>query len=381
MLSVLEQILVAARRLSASDVHLKVGLPPIYRIKGDLRTVRDVPPISVEALMEFAEVAMNPKQREDFEKFHEVDLAYSTSDGVRFRTNIFLQRGVPGAVLRLIPPDIPPFESLGLPDVVLRIAEEQRGLVLVTGVTGSGKSTTLAAMIDHINRIKACHIVTVEDPIEFTFTDKRSVINQRELGLDTTSFTRALRAALRQDPDVVLVGEMRDVETIEIALLAAETGHLVLSTLHTTDAVETVNRIIAAFPPHQQNQIRLQLASALRGVVSQRLLPQADRKRMIPAVEVLVNTARVHDLIEDPQRTSEIHDAIKDGLHPYGMISFDQSLTDLVRKRLVTYETALRHSTNPDDFALYFRGVSGGGNTSSWLDQGTSTPDAQNGAR
>jgi twitching motility protein PilT len=377
MLSILEQILTAARRLSASDVHLKVGLPPIYRIKGDLRTVRDVPPITKEVILAFAEKAMNPRQREDFEQYHECDLAYSTSDGVRFRTNIFMQRGVPGAVLRLIPPDIPPFETLGLPDVVLRLSEEPRGMILVTGVTGSGKSTTLAAMIDHVNRIKACHIVTVEDPIEFTFTDKRSVINQRELGLDTTSFTRALRAALRQDPDVVLVGEMRDVETIEIALLAAETGHLVLSTLHTTDAGETVNRIIAAFPPHQQNQIRLQLASALRGVVSQRLLPQADRKRMIPAVEVLVNTARVREMIEDPQRTSEIHDAIAEGRHPYGMISFDQSLTELVQKRLVTYDTALRHATNPDDFALYFRGVSGGSNQGEWLDKGTSTPNAK----
>jgi twitching motility protein PilT len=378
MLSILEQILAAARRLGASDVHLKVGLPPIYRIKGDLRTVRDVPPITKEVILAFSEQAMNSRQREDFEKYHECDLAYMTPDGVRFRTNIFMQRGIPGVVLRLIPPDIPPFESLGLPDVVLRLAEEPRGMILVTGVTGSGKSTTLAAMIDHINRIKACHIVTIEDPIEFAFTDKRSVINQRELGLDTMSFTRALRAALRQDPDVVLVGEMRDVETIDIAMLAAETGHLVLSTLHTTDAGETVNRIIAAFPPHQQNQIRLQLASALRGVISQRLLPQADRKRMVPAVEVLVNTARVREMIEDPQRTSEIHDAIAEGRHPYGMISFDQSLTELVQKRIVTYDTALRHSTNPDDFALYFRGISGGASQGNeWLDKGTSAPNAK----
>jgi twitching motility protein PilT len=355
--------------LNASDVHLKVGLPPIYRIKGDLRTVRDVPPITEDVIMAFAEKAMNPRQVAEFEKHREVDLAYSTPDGVRFRTNIFMQRGVPGVVLRLIPPEVPPFESLGLPEVVLRLAEEPRGMVLVTGVTGSGKSTTLAAMIDHVNRIKACHIVTIEDPIEFTFTDKRSVINQRELGLDTTSFTRALRAALRQDPDVVLVGEMRDTETIEIALLAAETGHLVLSTLHTTDAVETVNRIIAAFPPHHQTQIRIQLAAALRGVVSQRLLPQADRKRMIPAVEVLVNTGRVREMIEDPHRTSEIRSAIAEGQHPYGMISFDQSLTELVHKHLVTYDTALRHATNPDDFALYFRGVSGGAKSADWVDR------------
>jgi twitching motility protein PilT len=202
------------------------------------------------------------------------------------------------------------------------------------------------------------------------------VINQRELGLDTTSFTRALRAALRQDPDVILVGEMRDTETIEIALLAAETGHLVLSTLHTTDAVETVNRVIAAFPPHQQNQIRLQLAAAMRGVISQRLLPQADKKRMVPAVEVLVNTARVREMIEDPQRTSEIHTAIKEGKYPYGMISFDQSLTELVQKKLVTYDTALRNATIPDDFALYFRGVQGGRDgQEEWIERGGSNPN------
>jgi twitching motility protein PilT len=229
-------------------------------------------------------------------------------------------------------------------------------------------------MVDHINRSSACHIVTIEDPIEFTFTDKRSVVNQREIGLDTTSFTRALRAALRQDPDVVLVGEMRDVETIEIALLAAETGHLVLSTLHTTDAVETVNRVIAVFNPHQQMQIRLQLASALRGVISQRLLPQADKKRMMPAVEVLVNSPRVRELIEDPQRTIEIRQAIAEGKHPYGMISFDQSLTELVQKHIVTYETAVMHATNPDDFALYFRGVTGGKAGAEWMEQGAMSP-------
>ncbi|MCK5798929.1 MAG: Flp pilus assembly complex ATPase component TadA, partial [Deltaproteobacteria bacterium] len=204
-----------------------------------------------------------------------------------------------------------------------------------------------------------------EDPIEYAFTDRRSVINQRELGLDTLSFSRALRAALRQDPDVIFVGEMRDVETIEIAMLAAETGHLVLSTLHTTDAVETVNRIIGAFPPHHQLQIRLQLASILTGAISQRLLPRADGSGMAPAVEVLVNTSRVRELIEDPIRTNEIHQAIKEGLHPYGMISFDQSLTDLVRSKLVTYDTALKNATNPDDFALHFRGVA---DTRDWVE-------------
>jgi twitching motility protein PilT len=235
--------------------------------------------------------------------------------------------------------------------------------VLVTGVTGSGKSTTLAAMVDYINAKRACHIVTIEDPIEYAFKDRRSVINQREIGFDTMSFSKALRAALRQDPDVVLVGEMRDAETIEIAMLAAETGHLVVSTLHTLDAVETVNRIVSVFAPHQQEQARLQLAGVLRGVVSQRLVKRADGKGMIPAVEILVGTARVRELIGDAKRTREINEAIADGRDPYGMVTFDQSLTDLVRANLVTYEEALSCATNPDDFALTFRGVSRGAST------------------
>jgi twitching motility protein PilT len=271
-----------------------------------------------------------------------------------------------GMVMRLIPPEVPPFERLNLPPTVLKLADEMRGLVLVTGITGSGKSTTLAAMLDYINQRHACHIVTVEDPVEYAFRDKRSIINQRELGFDTKSFSRALRAALRQDPDVILVGEMRDLETTEIAMVAAETGHLVLSTLHTVDATETINRIISIFPPHQQVQVRLQLAGILKGVISQRLVPRADGKGMVPAVEVMVGTARVRELISDQARTREIHDAIATGRDPYGMISFDQSLAELVRGKLVTYEEALRHSTTPDDFALVFRGVSGGGTADAW---------------
>jgi twitching motility protein PilT len=264
---------------------------------------------------------------------------------------------------------VPSFERLNLPPTVLKLADEMRGLVLVTGITGSGKSTTLAAMLDYINQRQACHIVTIEDPIEYAFRDKRSVINQRELGFDTKSFSKALRAAMRQDPDVILVGEMRDLETTEIAMVAAETGHLVLSSLHTVDAVETVNRIIGIFPPHQQAQIRLQLGGILRGVISQRLVPKADGKGMVPAVEIMVASARVRELMEDPARTREIRDAIAQGRDPYGMISFDQSLIELVRKKLVTYEEALRQSTTPDDFALAFRGVSGGGATDEWAQE------------
>ena len=335
-----------------------------------MRTIRDVPPITEELIEAFITNAMNERQSHEWEQYHDCDLAYTTNEGVRFRANVFLRGGLPGLVLRMIPLEIPEFETLGLPQVVLDLANKARGLVLVTGITGSGKSTTLAAMVDNINRNRACHIVTIEDPIEFMFTDRRSVVNQRELGMDTTSFSRALRAAMRQDPDVVLVGEMRDLETIEIAMLAAETGHLVLSTLHTTDAVETVSRIINAFPKDQQQQVRLQLAAALKGVISQRLLPQADGRKMSPAVEVMVNTARVRELIEDPKRNIEIRQAIAEGRNPYGMLTFDQCLIELVKARKVTYETALKNATNPDDFALVFRGISGGGSSMGGDDDG-----------
>jgi twitching motility protein PilT len=361
MVNVLDKVLGAARQLGASDVHLKVGLPPIFRVKGDLRTVANVPPLTKEAIEEFGFSMMNARQRDIFDKNWDVDLAYSTQEGYRYRVNVLQQRGFMGVVMRLIPPNVPPFDRLNLPPKVLSLADEERGLVLVTGITGSGKSTTLAAMVDYINSNRAVHIVTIEDPIEYAFKDRRSVINQREIGFDTTSFARALRASLRQDPDVILVGEMRDLETTEIALTAAETGHLVLSTLHTVDAVETVNRIVALYPPHQQGQARLQLCAVLKGVVSQRLVTRADNQGMVPAVEILINTARVKELIADGKRTREIHEAIATGRDPYGMISFDQSLTELVRNRFVTYDEALANATNADDFALYFRGVSKGG--------------------
>jgi twitching motility protein PilT len=370
MTNVLDKVLGAARQLGASDVHLKVGLPPIFRVKGELRTVANVPPLTKESIEEFGFGMMNPRQRDIFDKNWDVDLAYSTQEGYRYRVNVLQQRGLMGVVMRLIPPNVPPFERLNLPPKVLSLADEERGLVLVTGITGSGKSTTLAAMVDYINSNRAVHIITVEDPIEYAFKDRRSVINQREIGFDTTSFARALRASLRQDPDVILVGEMRDLETTEIALMAAETGHLVLSTLHTVDAVETVNRIVALYPPHQQGQARLQLCAVLKGVVSQRLVTRADKQGMVPAVEILINTARVKELIADPKRTREIHEAIATGRDPYGMISFDQSLTELVKNRFVTYEEALSNATNADDFALFFRGVSKGGSVSTDFNPG-----------
>jgi len=360
MSQILDRVLNAARQLGASDVHLKAGLPPIFRIKGDLRTVRDVPALTREVIAQFAVHMMNDRQRADFERDLDIDLAYGTPDGVRYRVNMFQQRGSVGMVLRLIPPEVPPFDRLNLPQTVLDLANSHRGIVLVTGATGSGKSTTLAAMIDYINQQQAYHIVTIEDPIEYTFRDKRSVLNQREIGFDTMNFARALRAALRQDPDVILVGETRDAETAGIAMTAAETGHLVLSTLHTVDATETVNRIIAMFATHQQQQARLSLAATLKGVISQRLLPRADGKGMVPALEIMINTERVREMIEEPTRTREIKNAISEGLHPYGMITFDQSLSNLVKQRLVTYEEAVKNSTSPSDFALLFRGVSAG---------------------
>lgn len=372
MSQILDRVLSAARQLGASDVHLKAGLPPIFRIKGDLRTVKDVPALTRDALASFAAHVMNDKQRADFEQHLDIDLAYGTPDGVRYRINLFQQRGSIGMVLRLIPPEVPPFDRLNLPSSVLELANHGRGVVLVTGATGSGKSTTLAAMIDFLNQQHAYHIVTIEDPIEYTFRDKRSVVNQREIGFDTMSFARALRAAMRQDPDVILVGEMRDSETAQIAITAAETGHMVLSTLHTGDATETINRIISMYPTHQQAQARLSLASVLRGVVSQRLLPRADGKGMVPAVEVMVNTERVREMIEDPNRTREIKTAISEGLHPYGMTSFDQSLAALVKDQLVTYEEAIKHSSSPSDFALLFRGVSS--TSSNWRGASPTSP-------
>jgi twitching motility protein PilT len=346
--------------LGASDVHLKVGLPPVFRIKGELRTVRDVPPLSPEALQVFALSMMNEHQRETFETTWDVDLAYAAPGGARYRVNVFQQRGHIGLALRVVPPEVPALDKLNLPKAVIDLTENQRGLVLITGITGAGKSTTLAAMVDAINARRACHIVTIEDPIEFAFRDRRSVVNQREIGFDTLTFARALRAALRQDPDVIMVGEIRDVETMEIALQAAETGHLVLSTLHTADAVDTVNRIVSLFPPHQQQQARIQLANVLSGIVSQRLMPRADATGMIPAAEILINTARMRELLVDPKRGGEILAAIESGGQPYGMVSFDQSLNDLVDRKLVSYEDALAQATRPEDLALHHRGVQRG---------------------
>jgi twitching motility protein PilT len=328
-----------------------------------------------EYIQKIAVQIMNPIQKNRFEETREVDLAYGIAGLGRFRVNVFQQRGSVGIVFRVIPFGVKSIEQLHLPKVIETIAMEQRGLILVTGTTGSGKSTSLAAMIEYINANRTAHIMTIEDPIEFLIRDRRSIVNQREIGVDTQSFSLALRAALRQDPDVILVGEMRDFETIETAITAAETGHLVMSTLHTLDATETINRIISVFPPYQQKQIRLQLSSILKAVISQRLVPRADGKGRVPALEVLVSTARVRECISDKDRTKEIHDAIAKGYTTYGMQSFDQSLMMLVKGGLVTYEEALKHVSNPDDFALRFRGI-GSTSDSTWEDfEGDKQPD------
>jgi twitching motility protein PilT len=354
----LNDILRTASKAQASDIHMKAGLPPIFRRDSQLYPFKEAGRLTPEGLADIAAEIMTAAQRDTFERDREIDMGYGVPGLGRFRLNAFQQRGTVGLVFRVIPTDIKAISDLNLPKVVEELAMEPRGLILVTGTTGSGKSTTLASMIDAINQRKTVHIVTIEDPIEFLHRDKKSIINQREVGFDTLSFAGALKSALRQDPDVILVGEMRDFETIETALVSAETGHLVLSTLHTVDAAETIHRIISVFPPYQQKQVRLQLASILKGIVSQRLVPRADGKGRVPAVEVMVATARIRECIEVPEKTKEIRGAIAEGFTTYGMQTFDQSLMGLLKKNLVTYKEALRQSSNPDDFALKMSGIS-----------------------
>jgi twitching motility protein PilT len=355
----LDDVLTKAIEMGASDLHVKVPLPPVTRINGTLAPIRGEERLTTDEVRRIALSIMNERQREVFTKTKELDMAYSVSKVARFRVNIFTQRDSIAMVFRAIPTDPPDIKELNLPDIIEKISMEHRGLVVVTGTTGSGKSTTLAAMLNHVNSYRNCHMITIEDPIEFLHRDRKAIINQRQVGTDTLSFKNALRAALREDPDVILVGEMRDVETIEIAMLAAETGHLVMSTLHTLDATETINRIVSVFPLEHQQAIRLQLSGILKGVISQRLLPRADGKGRIPAVEVLVSTSRVRECVADEHRQREIREAIAEGHVSYGMQTFDQSLLQLFKQELVTYDTALAAATNPDDFALFVRGISG----------------------
>jgi twitching motility protein PilT len=341
----------------ASDLHLKVGAFPVLRIDGVLKPLSEMRRLLQEDTVAMAFSIMSARQKERFKTDFELDTSYQVPNLGRFRCSIFLQRGTVGLVLRVIPTRILTIRELLLPPVLERISMEPRGLVLCTGTTGSGKTTTLASMVDHINANRNEHILTIEDPIEYLHRDKKSIVNQRELDLDTRAFSTALRSALRQDPDVILVGEMRDVETIATALTAAETGHLVLSTLHTLDATETVNRIITLFPPHQHRQIRLQLGAVLKSVISLRLMPRADGVSRVPAVEVLVSTEYIRECIENKEKTKYIPDAIKQGTSQYGMQTFDQSLYQLYKSDLITIEEAFKQASNPNEFRLKIQGI------------------------
>ncbi|MDY0093744.1 MAG: type IV pilus twitching motility protein PilT [Candidatus Vecturithrix sp.] len=353
----IQELLKQMMERSASDLHLKVGNPPVMRINGLLHILRDLPRLQREDTLAVASQILNKKQKTDFNENFEIDFAYSVAGLGRFRCNAFLQRGSVGIVFRSISMKILTVEELHLPLVLNKIALEPRGLILVTGITGSGKSTTLAAMIQHVNNNRDVHIITIEDPIEYMHRDNRALINQREVGGDTKGFATALRSALRQDPDVILVGEMRDKETIETAITAAETGHLVMSTLHTADAMGTINRIISMFPAYQQGQIRMELAEVLRAALSMRLVRKKDGKGRVPAVEVLVATDTIRQCILEPEKTLKIPEYIEAGKSQYGMQSFDQALLDLFQEGSISYEEALLHCTRPADFALKVKGI------------------------
>jgi len=350
----------------ASDLHLKVGNVPFLRIDGELQpTSHDVltPPDTVS----FGNTVMSEHKRREFEQHNEADIGYTLQGVGRFRINVFRQRGLVGLAVRRVRSEIPTFEELRLPEVMRTLADSPRGLVLMTGPTGTGKTTTIASMIGYINRSRRAHIVTIEDPIEVVHDDEMSIIQQREIGLDTDSYEAALRHVVRQDPDVIFVGEIRDAESALSAIQAAETGHLVISTLHTIDCMETINRVLDLFPPQQAKEVRTSFAGALRGIVSQRLVQKADGKGRVPAVEVLVNTGRVFDRLVDPEQTDSIVDVIADGGY-YGMQSFDQALVQLVKDGLVTVDEARRTASSPHDFDLQLSGV---------LDRGSAFSDDQ----
>src|SRR5579872_5154607 len=347
----LERLLHVLSEIDGSDLHVKAGAPPRVRVDGSLGPLPGEPSFSADDTRALAEIVIPPSLREAFERHHEVDFAYSVQGLGRFWVNAFLQRGSVALAIRRVRTRASTIADLGLPEVVRRLAEEQRGLVLVTGPTGSGKTTTLAAMIDHINHTRSCHIITVEDPVEYLHRDDLASVDQREVGFDTQSFTSAMRVILRQDPDVILIGEMRDQETVYTALTAAETGHLVFSTLHTTTATETVNRVVDFFPPHQQGQIRVSLSGALTGTICQRLIPRSDGKGRVPALEIMVVNGRIQQAILDPVQTSDIDEIMADGEY-YGMQTFDQSLANLLRDGVIDLREAMNAASNPHDLKV-----------------------------
>jgi len=342
---------------NASDLHLKAGAFPHVRIHGDLVPLAEYGKLGSEDPLMMAFSIMSNRQKQKFRDVAEADIGYGIKGLGRFRINVFQQRGSVSVAIRAIPSQILSFDDLLLPKVLSKIAEEPRGLVLVTGTTGSGKSTTIASMIHYINERMTRHIITIEDPIEFLHVDRMSLVSQREVNVDAASFSAALRSAMRQDPDVILVGEMRDLETIETALLAAETGHLVFSTLHTLDAVETINRVIAVFPSHQQRQIRLQLSQVLRAVISMRLIKRSDVAGRLPAIEVMVVTEYIRNCIIEAEKTRLIRASIAQGTSQYGMQTFDQSLHEHYKAGRITYDEALAYASNPDEFKLRLQGI------------------------
>lgn len=353
----INELLKIAIESEASDLHLKVGNFPVLRIHGELEPLTKYPKLTPGLTQKLVNQITNEYQREKLVQDLDLDLAYSLEGFGRFRGSIFQQRGSLAIALRIIPLEVKSISELLLPKVLEKIALEQRGLVLITGSTGSGKTTSLAAIIDHINRHRRDNIITIEDPIEYIHHDKKCMISQREVGLDVQSYSRGLISSLREDPDVILVGEMREKDTIETSLLAAETGHLVLSTLHTVDAPETINRIISVFPPHHQRQLRLQLGVILKAVISMRLIPRKNGEGRVPAVEVMINTPFIAECIQDREKTRLIRDAITKGMSQYGMQSFDQSVFQLYKDEYISYEQGLRYSTSPDNFKLKVMGV------------------------
>ncbi|MBN2226324.1 MAG: type IV pilus twitching motility protein PilT [candidate division Zixibacteria bacterium] len=353
----LKQMLVEMLNRKASDLHIRVGIRPHIRVNGRLEQL-SADPLSIDDMENIVGQILNESQKERFQKKNEMDLALSVAKLGRFRINLFRQRGTTGIALRAVNTVVPSFEELNLPKVIKDLSLERRGMICVTGTTGSGKSTTMAAMLEHMNATRGDNILTVEDPIEYIYRDKKCIIGQREVGADTQSFSAALRHALRQDPDIIMIGEIRDLETMQIALTAADTGHLVLTTLHTLNAVETISRIVSFFPPHQHSQIRLLLAGTLKAIIGQRLLPRHDMPGRVPALEIMINTAAIRDALMTPEKVTSIPDLIEEG-DQYGMRSFDQSIMDLYRRGLISFEEAMGHCSNPDDFDLRVKGITG----------------------
>lgn len=353
----IDELLKISIERDASDLHLKAGNHPIIRVHGGLITLTAFPRLATKDTLELGDQLMTEYQKSRLKEELDIDLAYSLPGFGRFRGSIFFQRGSLAIALRIIPLEVRTIRQLLLPEVLEKIALLQRGLVLVTGTTGSGKTTSLAAMIDHINAYRKENIITIEDPIEYLHKDKKSSISQREVGMDVRSFSRGLRATLREDPDVILVGEMRDLDTIETAILAAETGHLVLSTLHTLDTPESINRIVSVFAPHHQRQVRLQLASILKAVISQRLIPRMDAQGRVPAVEIMVATPYIQECVADKEKTGLIRDALAAGVSQYGMQTFDQSIFQLYRDGYISFEQGMKYSSSPDNFKLRVMGV------------------------